>query len=185
MHPLLDLLPVVLFFVAYKLADIYVATGVLVVGVLLLTLVSWVRHRTVKPMMLATAGIVLVFGGLTLYLHDPTFIKWKPTIVSWLFAAVFLASQFLRGPNLLHRLLGPQLNLDSAAVWGRANLMWVAFNVAVGALNLWVAFNFSESTWVNFKLFGLMGLTLVFVMGLGLWLSRKSEQLQPDAAPTE
>ncbi len=175
MQLLVDLLPVLLFFAAYKMAGIYVATSALIVGVLALTLVIWVRHREVKPMLLATAGIALVFGGLTLYLRDPAFIKWKPTIVSWLFAIVFLASQFTRGPNLMQRMMGAQLPLDPPGLWTRVNLAWVGFNVVMGALNLWVAFTFAESTWVNFKLFGLMGLTLVFALLLGVWIARKSE----------
>lgn len=177
MQLLFDLLPVVLFFVAYKLAGIYVATAVLIVGVLAQTLVSWIRHRKVSPMLLTSAVLVLVFGGLTLLVHDAVFIKWKPTIVNWLFAAAFLVSQFMKGPTIVQRLMGEQMKLDSPALWTRLNLMWVVFFLVVGALNLYVAFNFSESTWVNFKLFGLMGLTLVFALAQGLWLARKAEQL--------
>ena len=99
MQFVVDLLPVIAFFIAYKLAGIYVATAVLIVGVLVQTAVSWIRHRKVSPMLLTSAVLVLVFGGLTLLVHDATFIKWKPTIVNWLFAAAFLASQFMRGPT--------------------------------------------------------------------------------------
>ena len=183
MQLLFDLLPVVLFFIAYKLAGIYVATAVLIVGVLAQTLVSWIRHRKVSPMLLTSAVLVLVFGGLTLLVHDAVFIKWKPTIVNWLFAAAFLVSQFMKGPTIVQRLMGEQMKLDSPALWTRLNLMWVVFFVVVGALNLYVAFNFSESTWVNFKLFGLMGLTLLFALAQGLWLARKSDQLAAGDAP--
>jgi intracellular septation protein len=183
MQLLFDLLPVVLFFVAYKLAGIYVATAVLIVGVLAQTLISWIRHRKVSPMLLTSAVLVLVFGGLTLLVHDAVFIKWKPTIVNWLFAAAFLGSQFMKGPTIVQRLMGEQMKLDSPALWTRLNLMWVVFFAVVGALNLYVAFNFSESTWVNFKLFGLMGLTLVFALAQGLWLARKADQLGAGDAP--
>jgi len=185
MQLLFDLLPVVLFFVAYKLADIYVATAVLIVGVLAQTLISWLRHRKVSPMLLTSAVLVLVFGGLTLLVHDATFIKWKPTIVNWLFATAFFASQFLKGPTIVQRLMGEQMKLEPASLWARLNAMWIAFFVVVGALNLYVAFNFSESTWVNFKLFGLMGLTILFALAQGFWLARKSEQPQPGPARTE
>jgi intracellular septation protein len=178
-----DLLPVVLFFVAYKVAGIYVATGVLIVGVLAQTLISWIRHRKVSPMLLTSAVLVLVFGGLTLLVHDAVFIKWKPTIVNWLFAAAFLVSQFMKGPTIVQRLMGEKVTLEPASLWTRLNLMWVVFFVVVGALNLYVAFNFSESAWVNFKLFGLMGLTFVFALAQGLWLARKSEQVAADATP--
>lgn len=186
MQLLFDFLPVVLFFVAYKLADIYVATGVLIVAVLAQTAISWFRHKKVSPMLLTSAILVLFFGGLTLLVHDATFIKWKPTIVNWLFAVAFLASQFIKGPTLVQRLMGEQLQLEPPSLWTRLNLMWVVFFMVVGALNLYVAFNFSESTWVNFKLFGLLGLTLVFALAQGVWLSRKAEQMEkPGTAPAE
>jgi intracellular septation protein len=174
MQFLIDLLPVIAFFIAYKMAGIYVATGVLIVGVLAQTAVAWIRHRKVSGMLLTSAVLVLVFGGLTLLVHDATFIKWKPTIVNWLFAAAFLASQFLRGPSIIQRMLGENVTLE-ADDWKRLNLMWVAFFALSGVLNLWVAYNFDEATWVNFKLFGLMGLTLIFALLQGLWIARKAE----------
>jgi len=177
MQLFLDLLPVVAFFIAYKLAGIYVATGVLIVGVLLQTLVSWIRHRQVSPMLLTSAILVLIFGGLTLLVHDAVFIKWKPTIVNWLFAAAFLISGFWRGATLVQRMMGAQVTLEPS-LWSRLNLMWVGFFAVCGALNLYVAFNYSESTWVNFKLFGLFGLTLVFALLQGLWISHKSESAE-------
>ena len=183
MQLLFDLLPVALFFVAYKLADIYVATGVLIVAVLAQTLVSWVRHRKVSAMLLTSAVLVLVFGGLTLLVHDATFIKWKPTIVNWLFAVAFLGSQYIKGPTIVQRLMGEQMKLEPESLWTRLNMMWVGFFVFAGAINLYVAFNFSEDTWVNFKLFGMMGLTVVFALAQGFWLARKSEQLSGETAP--
>lgn len=174
MQFLIDLLPVIAFFIAYKMAGIFVATAVLIVGVLIQTAVSWIRHRKVSGMLLTSAILVVVFGGLTLLIHDATFIKWKPTIVSWLFAAAFLASQFMRGQPIIQRLLGENVVLD-AGDWNRLNLMWVVFFVIEGVLNLYVAYNFDEATWVNFKLFGLMGLTLLFALAQGLWISRRAD----------
>ena len=116
MQLLIDFLPVVLFFIAYKLAGIYVATGVLIVGVLAQTAISWFRHKKVSPMLLTSAILVLVFGGLTLLVHDAAFIKWKPTIVNWLFAAAFLATQFIKGPTLVQRLMGEQVQLEPGRV---------------------------------------------------------------------
>jgi len=178
MQFLVDLLPVIAFFVAYKLADIYVATGVLIVGVLLQTLASWMRHRKVSPMLLTSAALVLVFGGLTLLIHDATFIMWKPSIVNWLFAAAFLVSQYLRGPTIVQRMMGENIVLDPAS-WRRLNLMWVGFFLFAGALNLYVAYSYDEATWVNFKLFGLMGLTLAFALAQGVWIARKAESADP------
>jgi intracellular septation protein len=174
MQFLIDLLPVIAFFVAYKMAGIYVATGVLIVGVLLQTLVSWIRHRKVSGMLLVSAVLVLVFGGLTLLIHDPVFIKWKPTIVNWLFAVAFLVTQYTRGPSIVQRMLGENVTLDDAS-WKRLNLMWIGFFLFAGTLNILVAYRYDEATWVNFKLFGLMGLTLVFALAQGVWIARKAE----------
>lgn len=174
MQLFLDLLPVVAFFIAYKVAGIYVATAVLIVGVLAQTAFSWMRHRKVSPMLLTSAVLVLVFGGLTLLVHDAIFIKWKPTIVDWLFAVAFLVSNFWRGAPLVQRLMGEHVDLDPS-IWKRLNLLWVAFFTVCGALNLYVAFNYSESAWVNFKLFGLFGLTLAFALLQGVWIARQSE----------
>ena len=175
MQMLFDLLPVVFFFIAYKMAGIYVATGVLIVGVLLQTAISWFRHKKVSPMLLTSAVLVLVFGGLTLLIHDATFIKWKPTIVNLLFAGAFLASQFMKGPTVVQRLMGEQMKLKPESLWTRLNLMWVGYFLVCAVLNLYVAYNFSEDTWVNFKLFGLMALTLLFALAQGVWISRRAE----------
>jgi len=181
MQFIVDLLPVIAFFVAYKLSGIYVATAVLIAGVLAQTVVSWIRFRKVSGMLLTTAALVLVFGGLTIYLHDATFIKWKPTIVNWLFAAVFLGSHFMRGPTVIQRMLGENATLATGD-WSRLNLAWVAFFVGCGALNLYVAYRYAEATWVNFKLFGLMGLTLAFAVAQGFWIARKAEQAEAGKA---
>jgi intracellular septation protein len=149
------------------------------VGVLAQTAVSWIRFRKVSPMLLATAALVLVLGGLTLYLHDANFIKWKPTIASWLFAGVFLASHFVRGPTIIERMLGENVTLE-ASDWSRLSLAWVAFFVLSGVLNLYVAYNYPEATWVNFKLFGLTALTLIFAVAQGIWIARKSEPTEAE-----
>jgi intracellular septation protein len=185
MQLLFDLLPVIAFFIAYKVAGIYFATGILIVGVLAQTLYSWIRHKKVSPMLLTSAVLVLIFGGLTLLIHDATFIKWKPTIVSWLFAGAFLISHFMKGPTLVERMMGEHVTLKSAALWNRLNLMWVVFFVFEGALNIYVAKHYSESTWVSFKLFGLMGITLAFALLQGVWLSRQMDAVGRAAGATE
>ena len=179
MQFLVDLLPVIAFFVAYKVWGIYVATGVLIVGVLLQTLVSWIRHRKVSGMLLTSAVLVLIFGGLTLLIHDATFIKWKPSIVNWLFAAAFLVTQYTSGPSIIQRMLGENVTLDDAS-WKKLNLMWVAYFVLLGIANLYVFRNFDEETWVNFKLFGMLGLTLVFIVIQGMWVASKTQQGEPE-----
>lgn len=178
MQLLFDFFPVIAFFIAYKLADIYVATGVIIVAVIIQMAVQWIRHRKISPMMLISAVLVLVFGTITLLVHDKTFIQWKPTVLNWLFAAGFLVSQFVGEQPVIQRLMGSNLQLERP-VWLKLNLMWVGFFVLMGALNLYVAFSFEESTWVNFKLFGMLGLTLVFALLQGVWLSSK---MPPDSA---
>jgi len=180
MKLLFDFLPILLFFIAYKLADIYVATGVLIVTTLAQVGWIWLRQRRVEKMPLFTAALVLVLGGATLLLHDPVFVKWKPTVVNWLFAAVFLGSRFIGQKTLLERMMGEQLELP-APVWVKLTFAWAIFFVVMGAANLYVAFTFSENAWVNFKLFGLLGLTLVFVLAQAAYMSRhlKTEDAGP------
>ena len=168
---LYDFFPIVLFFIAYKLYGMYVATAVIIVSSLLQVGYSWFRHRKVEKMHLITLVIVLVFGGLTLILQDPVFIKWKPTVVNWLFATAFLGSQFIGAKTLVERMMSTQIDLPSP-VWRRLNLTWVAFFVVSGAVNIYVAYNFSEDTWVNFKLFGVLGLTIAFIIIQAFYISR-------------
>ena len=168
---LFDLFPVVLFFVAFKLADIYVATGV-AIGATVLQ-VAWLklRGKRVEPMLWASLAIIGVFGGATLALQDETFIKWKPTVLYWLFGAVLAASALLFRRNLIRAMLSEQVRLPDA-VWSRLNLSWVGFFAFMGAANLYVAYNFSTDLWVNFKLFGGMGLMLLFIVAQSLVLAK-------------
>jgi intracellular septation protein len=172
MQLLFDFFPVIAFFVAYKLTDIYVATGVIIVAVLAQTAIQWVRHRKVSSMALISGALVLVFGGLTLAIHDKAFIQWKVTVVNWLFAIAFIATQYIGERPLIERMLGENIALERQ-VWRKLNWAWASFFSIVGALNLYVAYNFTESVWVNFKLFGVLGLTLVFALLQGLWLGSK------------
>jgi len=171
---LFDLFPVILFFVAFKVTDIYVATGVAIAATF--AQVAWLRlrRRRVEPMLWASLAIIVVFGGATLLLRDETFIKWKPTVLYWLFAAVLSGAALIFRRNLIRAVMGAELKLPEA-VWARLNWSWVLFFVVMGALNLFVAFNFSTDLWVNFKLFGGMGLMLLFVIGQALFLARHIE----------
>ena len=175
MKLLFDFLPILLFFVAYKMADIYVATGVLIVVTLAQVGWTWLRQRQVEKLPLVTAGLVLVLGGATLILHDPIFVKWKPTVVNWLFGVAFLGSCFIGKKTLLERMLGQQLELPPP-VWVKLTFAWAIFFCVMGLANLYVAFTFDENTWVNFKLFGGIGLMLVFAVIQGLMLSKYIEE---------
>ena len=172
---LFDLFPVILFFIAFKLADIYVATGVAIAASIVL--VAWLklRGRKVDTMLWASLAIIVVFGGATLLLHDETFIKWKPTILYWLFAVALAGGEIFFRRNLIRTLLGEQLQLPDHA-WRTLNRSWTAFFAFMGAANIYVAYNFSTDDWVNFKLFGGIGLMLLFMLAQGMFLAKYVEE---------
>ncbi len=170
---LFDLFPVILFFAAFKVADIYVATAVAIGATF--AQVAWLklRGKRVEPMLWASLAIIAVFGGATLALKDETFIKWKPTVLYWLFGAV-LAGALAFGRDLIRSMLSGQMQLPET-VWRRLNWSWIGFFAFMGAINLYVAYNYSTDNWVNFKLFGGMGLMLLFVLAQALLLSKYLE----------
>ena len=171
MKLLLDFFPIVLFFVAYKFAGIYTATAVAIVATV--AQIAWLRWRTgrVEAMQWVSLGVIVLFGGATLLAHDDTFIKWKPTILYWLMGGALLLGQLIWKRNLLKTLLGDKVKLPEVA-WTGMRRSWTGFFAAMGALNLWVAYSFDTDTWVNFKLFGGMGLMVLFVIGQSVWLGR-------------
>ncbi|HLS87260.1 MAG TPA: septation protein A [Burkholderiales bacterium] len=168
---LFDLLPVALFFVAFKLWDIYVATAVAIAVTALQ--VGWLKLRgqRVPGMLWSSLGIIVVFGGATLFLQDETFIKWKPTVLYWLFSVVLAVSALGFRRNLIRAMLSEQLRLPEP-VWERLNWSWVGFFLFMGIANLYVAYSFSTDLWVNFKLFGGMGLMIAFIIAQSLLLSK-------------
>ena len=174
---LFDLLPVVLFFVAFKLANIYVATATAIATTFVQ--VAWLklRGKRVGPMLWASLAIIAVFGGATLLLQNEIFIKWKPTVLYWLLGAVLAGGALVFRRNLVRVMLSEQVRLPDP-VWDRLNWSWVAFFAFMGALNLYVAYNYPTDLWVNFKLFGGMGLMLLFVVVQALFLARHVEEEQ-------
>ncbi|WP_241660696.1 septation protein A [Aeromonas salmonicida] len=159
------------FFAIYKLYDIYYATGALVVVTGLQLLYGWLKYRKVEKMQLFTFVLVAFFGSLTLIFHDDTFIKWKVTVINALFALALLIGRYGFGKNLLKQMLGKELSAPDP-VWDRLNLGWVTFFALCGLLNLYIAFNLPQEVWVNFKVFGLLGLTLISTLLSGLYLYR-------------
>lgn len=175
MKLLFDLFPVLLFFVAFKFADIYVATATAIIAsVLQIAWLHW-RGRRIEPMQWASLVIIVVFGGMTLLFRDETFIKWKPTVLYWAFALAFVLARYALSRNLIESMMGRQVRLP-AAIWDRLNLAWVVFFIATGALNLLVAYRFPTEVWVNFKVFGTLGLTLAFVVAQAIYLGRHVKQ---------
>jgi len=173
MQLLFDFFPVIAFFVTYKITgNMFLATGVIIVAVIAQTGWQWFRHRKISQMALISGVLVLIFGGLTLAIHDKAFIQWKVTVVNWLLAIGFLASRFFGDKLLIERMMGENVQLERP-VWETLNWAWILFFAALGAINLYVVYNFSEEAWVNFKLFGMLGLTLVFAVAQAIWLSSK------------
>ncbi|MBF0153555.1 MAG: septation protein IspZ [Magnetococcales bacterium] len=175
-----ELLPLVLFFLAYRLDGIYTATGVLMAGVTLHAGFLWFQTGRIPPIQGGMTLLVLIFGGATLVLRDPGFIKLKPTVLNWVLALVFLFGARGNRPTLVQRLLGAQVVLLPSR-WEVLNRAWVLFFVFSGGLNLLVASLYDESVWVNFKIFGLLGLTFLFLLGQGVWLSRQAGFDSPPA----
>ena len=216
---LIDFFPVLLFFLAYNVYDIYVATAVAIAASVIQVGWFWLRYRRTETMHLVTLGLLVVFGGLTIALQDRTFIMWKPSIVNWMFAVVFLGSHFIGERPLIERMMAHAIEVPGL-IWRRLNLMWSAFFILSGLANLYVARGFfsaeqaliaasgqeeidlascsdvlsgqlldlcitaqsREETWVNFKLFGMMGLTIAFVVAQAFYLAR---HIRDSANPQE
>lgn len=200
MKILFDLFPVILFFVTFKyseknpelaatwvgsilhsttvdlkMAPILLATVVVIAATVAQIIWVRVRHGKVDKMLWISLALVVVFGGMTLAFQDEAFIKWKPTILYWVFAASMAFSAIVLKKNAIKSMLGEQLSLPEA-VWSKVSYAWIAFFTGMGFLNLFIAFNFSTDIWVNFKLFGGMGLLFVFILGQGLLLSKYVEE---------
>ena len=181
---LFDFFPVALFFIAFKLEDdpqrgIMVATAVIIVATLFQVGYMRLRHGRIEKMHLVTLALVVVLGGLTLALGDERFIKWKTTLVNWGFALVFLGSQFIGSKPIVQRLMDSRVTLPDSA-WTRLNLGWTAFFVLLGAANLFVAFRYSTDVWVDFKFYGVIGLTFAFIAGQTVWLMRQMQRGHAD-----
>lgn len=170
MQLFVDYLPIVIFFGAYFYEDIYFATTVLMIVMPVVLVTQWVLTRKLNRIYAASTALVLVLGGATLALRNPTFLYWKPTVLNWAIAVVFLGSQFIGKKPIVQRMMESAAELP-AELWRRLNLIWVVFFIFIGCLNLYVAYSFSEATWVKFKLFGMLGITLVFVVIQTIWLT--------------
>jgi intracellular septation protein len=179
MQLLFDFFPIIVFFVAFKLYGMYAATAAIMVAMALQIGIQWVRTRTVSKMMLISAVLVGLFGGMTLILRNPIFIQWKPTIVNGLFAAAFFGSQFIGKQTITERIMGHAISLPRA-VWSQLNMIWVANFVILAASNIYVVYNFSEEFWVDFKVFGTLGLTLITAVGQAIWISMQTSDSQTE-----
>ena len=160
---LFDLLPVILFFVGFKLYGIFAATAIAIATTLAMIVYAKIKHGKIEKMLLINGAVISVLGGITLLLHDKTYIMWKPTVLYWLLAAVLLVSQLFFNKNFIQQMMGKMIEAPKT-IWVKLNWLWVIFLVGLGFLNLYVAFNYSEDAWVNFKLFGVTSLMFIFII---------------------
>ena len=172
---LFDFFPIVLFFIAYKLYGFYVATIVAIIATIIQTSLYWFRHRSLEKTHLITLVLIVVFGGATILLENELIFKWKPTILNWIFAIVFLGSHWIGKKTIIERMMGKNFTLPSPT-WIKLNLSWSIFFIILGFINLYVVYNYDTDTWVNFKLYGLIGITLLFSFAQALYLSKQLER---------
>lgn len=212
MKLLLDFLPILLFFGTFKYAEgrkdwaaalasdnlgfmvsggvvgpaeapVLLATVVVILATLAQVVYMLIIGRKIDTMLWVSLALVVIFGGATIWFHSDTFIKWKPSVLYWVMGAVLALSAWVFKKNLLKRLLGEQISLPEP-VWGRLNVAWMLFFTTMGALNIFIAYNFPTEIWVNFKLFGGLGLMVLFTLGQGWYISRHMIESGEHASPT-
>jgi intracellular septation protein len=164
MHPIFEYLPLIVFFIIFKFVDVYWATGSLILMSALQIVYFLIKRKPVPKRNWIFFALIFIFGSLTIIFHDDTFLKWKVTVINTVFAAVLVISNTVFNKNLIKEMLGDGLNLPDN-IWSRLNVAWALFFLLCAGLNLYVAYNYSLDQWVNFKVFGLTGLTFVFAIG--------------------
>ena len=160
---LFEMFPIILFFVAFKIKGIYVATSVAIAASIIQMAYAYIKNRKVEIPMIISLAVIVIFGGATLLVHNEMFIKYKPTVLYWIFSLILLAGRYGFNKNLIRFMMQKQINVPDQ-LWERINLSWIGFFAVMGCANLYVVYHFSTSTWVNFKLFGTLGCMIVFVI---------------------
>jgi intracellular septation protein len=166
-----DFFPIIIFFVTYKYFGIYYATATAMLCSIMQVAFFWFKHRRCEIMHIITLFSILILGTATLLSHNEMFIKWKPTALYWCFAILFIGSQLFGEKTLIQRLMDEKVTLPQKT-WSQLNLSWVLFFCLMGCVNLYVAYHFNTNTWVNFKLFGILGSTIVFGVLQALYIAR-------------
>lgn len=175
MQVLIDFLPIIVFFVVYKIEGIYAATAALIVATAVQIAIQWFRHKTVNKLLLASAGVVAVMGGITLALKNPVFIQWKVTVVYWILATAFLIGATVLKKTLMQRSMGEALDLPRR-MWRQIDATWAVTFGLLGGANIFVMYNYDQDTWVDFKVFGALGVTAVVLIGQVLWIASRAPQ---------
>ena len=185
---LFDFFPIIAFFIAFYVPEdreqgIYIATYTIIIATTIQIVLYWLLYKKFEKMHLITFVVVLIFGGLTIYLNDENFIKWKPTIVNWCFSLAFIGSHFIGKKTLIERMLTMAENKLELPkhVWRNLNISWAVFFIFMGFVNLYVAFNFSTEFWVNFKAWGMTLLNLSFMVGMGIYLYKYIKDIEPES----
>ena len=172
---LYDLLPVILFFVAYKIYDIFTATAVAIVVTILQVFYDYFKNKKIDKMLLFNGATITILGGLTIIFQDKTFIMWKPSVLYWLFAGILFISNSFFDKNLIMLAMGKKIELKKVH-WDHLSNATGLFFIALGFINLYVAYNFEEDTWVNFKLFGITGILFIYIIFLTLYITKVSKK---------
>ncbi len=176
MKVLTDLFPILLFFIIYKLFGIYAATWAAIAAAIGQFLFYKIVYKRVEPMVVITMALIIILGGATLLLHNELFIKWKPTAIDWAFSLAFFISQFTAKP-LMQRMLENTIQLPSR-IWRNLTIAWGLFFLSLGLANIYVLYHYNTDTWVNFKLFGTLGLTIAFVILQSIFIAKHVEHLK-------
>ncbi len=172
---LIDFLPILLFFISYKILGIYYATVIAIIASLAQVLFYRLKYQTFDKFQVTSFAVILILGGATLFFQNPWFIKWKPTGIYWLTSLVFLVTTYLGPKPLIQRMMESTIGLP-VKIWKRLNLGWAFFFALMGFANLYVAYYYSTDIWVNFKLFGGVGFTLLFVILQAIYLTRHIDE---------
>ena len=170
---LLDFFPAILFFISFKLWGIYPSIAVLMASSFAQIAFFWFKYRRIEPSHLIAFAIVIILGSASLIFRNPIFILWKPTIVFWTFAIIFLAFKIHKKKTVLEAMLGQKMSLPQAK-WNVLNKIWTFFFITVGGVNIYVAYHFKLETWVNFKVFGVLALTIIFIVIQSIYISKNA-----------
>ena len=179
-----DYVPIIAFFIAFKLYGIYVATAVAMIASALQVALYWLKFKRFEKLHVITLALIIFLGSSTLIFHDEIFIKWKPSVIYWLFSIILFGSHWIGKKPLVYKMLSDKIDLPDNA-WNTLNMSWAAFFFGLGWLNLYVVYHYSTNAWVNFKLFGTLGLILVFVILQALYMAQFLKVEKPHKKTTD
>ena len=163
MKLLFEMFPIILFFAVYKFKDIYTATAVAIAASIVQIAFTYIKNKKVEPPMIIGLVVIIIFGGATLIIQEELFIKWKPTVLYWIFSMILIIGKFIFKKNFIYELLHKQMEVPSN-IWEKMNTMWIIFFTGIGGLNLYIVYNYSTDFWVNFKLFGILACMVLFLI---------------------